>query len=369
MYENNQQNMNNLPPNMNGQGNPNMQRSPINMNKENNQQAMQQSNRTRPQNLAAQANNMNMGNMRQENPNMPPQNNMGQGGMPPQNNMNNMGQGNMPNGAIPNQNRNIRWNVKKAIGTRKNIEIIDTFTDNGIKVDVLEYQKLLSPKSASQAMSLTFMQKENIKARQLAIYVENSAVQLQAGAMSYFQGPLEMISGVTLGNAIGRMFAGSVTGEAMAKPVYSGSGLIVSEPSFRHFFGIMLRPGESVVVDKGMFYMASNTVKVEPVLQDNMSSAFFGKEGWFQLRLTGPGLAVCECTVCKDEIDIIELNNDILRVDGNFAILRTAGISFTVEKSAKTLAGSAASGEGLVNVYRGTGQVWLAPTIKIYGMI
>lgn len=353
-----QGNMPNQAP-MQGQGNPNMQnRGQIDIEKR------------RP--------NLNMQNM-DNNPNMP---NMGVlGNQPPMNrqpmnngapNMNsgspNMNQG-VPNGYAPNPNRNIKWNVKNAIGTRKNIEVIDTFRDNGIKVDVMEYQKLLSPRNPAQAMNLTFMQKENLKVRQLAIYVENSAVQLQAGAMSYFQGPLEMISGVTLGNAIGRMFAGSVTGEAMAKPVYSGSGLVVSEPSFRHFFGIMLRPGESVVVDKGMFYMAANTVKVEPALQENMSSALFGKEGWFQLRLTGPGLAVCECAVCKDEIDIIELNNDILRVDGNFAILRTAGISFSVEKSAKTLVGSAASGEGLVNVYKGTGQVWLAPTIKIYGMI
>lgn len=267
------------------------------------------------------------------------------------------------------QGNGIRWNVRNAIGSRKNIEIIESFVDSGIKVDVMEYQKLLSPKSPDQAMRLHFMQQENLKVRQLAIYVDNSAVQLQAGAMSYFQGPLEMISGVTLGNAIGRMFAGSVTGEAMDKPVYSGSGLIVSEPSFRHFFGLMLRPGESVIVDKGMFYMAANTVKVEPALQENMSSALFGKEGWFQLRLTGPGLAICECAVCKDEIDVIDLNNDILRVDGNFAILRTAGIQFYVDKSAKTLVGSAASGEGLVNTYRGTGQVWLAPTIKVYGMI
>jgi len=28
--------------------------------------------------------------------------------------------------------------------------------------------------------------------------------------------------------------------------------------------------------------------------------------------------------------------------------------------------GSAMSGEGLVNVFRGTGRVWLAPSIKIY---
>lgn len=40
-----------------------------------------------------------------------------------------------------------------------------------------------------------------------------------------------------------------------------------------------------------------------------------------------------------------------------------------VEGSAQTLIGSAMSGEGLVNVYRGTGQVWLAPTLKVYNML
>lgn len=399
MFENNQRNTNNLPPvpgDMSGNLPPNMNNQPsrgmINLtrNQKNMNQGSMIQNTQGMQGGMAQQRDMNQNvqgvqnrmyqndtgqrvdinkNVQQNSPNMGMNPNM-PNGTPI--NRQPMNQGNMPNNGMngmPNNGRHIAWTVKNAIGTRKNIEIIDTFKDNGIKVDVMEYQKLLSPKNAAQAMNLTFMQRENVKVRQLAIYVDNNAVQLQAGAMSYFQGPLEMISGVTLGNAIGRMFAGSVTGEAMAKPVYSGSGLIVSEPSFRHFFGLMLRPGESVIVDKGMFYMASNTVKVEPALQDNMSSALFGKEGWFQLRLTGPGLAVCECAVCKDEIDIIELNNDILRVDGNFAILRTAGIQFTVEKSAKTLVGSAASGEGLVNVYKGTGQVWLAPTIKVYNMI
>ena len=59
----------------------------------------------------------------------------------------------------------------------------------------------------------------------------------------------------------------------------------------------------------------------------------------------------------------------MLRVDGNFAVLRSASLQFTVERSAKSLLGSAVSGEGLVNVYRGTGSVWLAPTIKVYSTI
>ena len=66
------------------------------------------------------------------------------------------------------------------------------------------------------------------------------------------------------------------------------------------------------------------------------------------------------------EINRIKLNNDILRVDGNFALLRTGGIQMSVEPVSQSLIGSAMSGEGLVNVFRGTGEVWIAPTIKVY---
>jgi len=78
---------------------------------------------------------------------------------------------------------------------------------------------------------------------------------------------------------------------------------------------------------------------------------------------------VLESFVPICEVDMIELQNDVLKVDGNFAILRMGDVSFTVERSAKTLIGSAVSGEGLVNVFRGTGTVWLAPTLKIYSAL
>ena len=48
-------------------------------------------------------------------------------------------------------------------------------------------------------------------------------------------------------------------------------------------------------------------------------------------------------------------------MDGNLAVAWSGSLSFTVERSGKTLIGSAASGEGRVNVYRGTGKVLLAP--------
>ena len=57
--------------------------------------------------------------------------------------------------------------------------------------------------------------------------------------------------------------------------------------------------------------------------------------------------------------------NDVLKVDGNLALAWSKSLEFTVERSGKTLVGSAASGEGLVNVYRGTGKVLIAPIDKV----
>jgi len=53
-------------------------------------------------------------------------------------------------------------------------------------------------------------------------------------------------------------------------------------------------------------------------------------------------------------------------VDGNFALMRTGRIDFSVEKSTRSLLGTITSGEGLLQTFRGTGSVWLAPTQDIY---
>lgn len=256
-----------------------------------------------------------------------------------------------------------------AIGTRENVKIIDSSENKNMKIDILEYQRLMGSKNAYAAQRMYFMEKQNIRARQAAIYLNNSSVKIEPGAMSYFRGNLEMVSGVTPGNLIGRMFTGAVTGESVAQPEYRGTGMLVLEPTFKHLLTIDLQPNEEIIVDKGMFMAAQGTATVSPFMQRNISSAALGGEGIFQISIKGPGLCMLECAVPFSEIDIIDLENDTLKVDGNFAVLRTKNIDFTVERSAKTLIGSAVSGEGLVNVFRGTGQVWLAPTIKVYDML
>jgi len=120
----------------------------------------------------------------------------------------------------------------------------------------------------------------------------------------------------------------------------------------------------SIVLDDGLFLACESTLKHKAVMRSNLSSAALGNEGLFNLGIQGNGILCLESACPKEELVEITLNNDVLKVDGNMAIAWSGSLDFTVERSGKSLIGSAASGEGLVNVYRGTGKVLLAPVTK-----
>ena len=96
-------------------------------------------------------------------------------------------------------------------------------------------------------------------------------------------------------------------------------------------------------------------------MRSNVSSAVAGNEGLFNLGIQGNGVVCLESACPKEELVTISLQDDVLKIDGNMAIAWSGSLDFTVERSGKSLIGSAASGEGLVNVYRGTGKVLMAP--------
>ena len=71
-------------------------------------------------------------------------------------------------------------------------------------------------------------------------------------------------------------------------------------------------------------------------------------------------LFACCLTGCLSEDRL-----DDVKIDGSMAVAWSGGLEFTVERSGKSLLGSAVSGEGLVNVFRGTGKVLMAPVDKV----
>lgn len=227
---------------------------------------------------------------------------------------------------------------------------------------VVEYQRDLSVRPEN-AVTAYYASQMNVRKRQVVCDLAKSNVTVQAGAMQWMAGDVKATTGVKgVGDFFGKAVRGSVTGESAIKPEYTGNGTLVLEPTYKHI--LLLDVGNwngSVVLDDGLFLACESALRHKAVMRSNFSSAVAGNEGLFNLGIQGSGIVCLEAPCPKEELVEIVLDNDVLKVDGNFAIAWSGSLDFTVERSGKSLIGSAASGEGLVNVYRGTGKVLLTP--------
>lgn len=229
---------------------------------------------------------------------------------------------------------------------------------------VLEYVQDASV-SPMNAMNEYFMSKMHVRRRQVVIDIDkdHSAI-IQAGAMQWMGGNVQATSGVKgIGDFLGKALKGAVTKETAVKPEYVGEGCLVLEPTYKYI--ILADIGKwgpaGMTIEDGMFLACDANVKSKVVARKNLSSAVLGNEGLFNLSLQGNGVAALESNVPEDELIEVILENDELKIDGNLAVCWSSNLDFTVERSTKTLVGSAVSGEGLVNVYRGTGRVLMCP--------
>ena len=195
---------------------------------------------------------------------------------------------------------------------------------------VIEYARDLSV-TPSTAITAYFANEMNVRKRQLFIELKDNAYTLSAGTMQWTAGDVTVESGIKgVGDFLGKAMKGVVTKESVVKPVYKGNGVIMLEPTYKHILleDISTWKG-GIVLDDGLFLACEDRVKQSVTMRSNLSSAVLGNEG--------------------------------LRIDGSFAIAWSATLDFTVEKSTKTLIGSGITGEGFVNVYKGTGKVLLSP--------
>ncbi len=228
---------------------------------------------------------------------------------------------------------------------------------------VVEYDRDLSVNKENAAENF-FMSKMGVRRRQLVCDLsQTSGVTMQAGAMQWMVGRVEATTGIKgVGDLLGKAMRGKVTGESAIKPEYVGDGTVCLEPTYRHLILMDLADWNGgVVLDDGLFLACESKIRHSAKMRSNLSSAVAGNEGLFNLALTGSGIFCVESLCPMEELVIIDLDNDVLKIDGNFAIAWSSSLDFTVERSGKSLIGSAASGEGLVNVYRGTGRVLMQP--------
>jgi len=246
---------------------------------------------------------------------------------------------------------NLETSCRKITKTVGNFHVLEYFYDASV--------------SPANAMNEYYMSKMNVRRRQVVIEIshDHSAV-IQAGTMQWMGGVVQATSGVKgIGDLFGKALKGAVTKETAVKPEYVGDGYLVLEPTYKYIIlqDISNWGPVGMTIEDGMFLACDARVKRNIVARKTLSSAVLGGEGLFNMNLQGNGVVALESNVPEEELIEIELENDELKIDGNMAMCWSSNLDFTVERTTKTLVGSAVSGEGLVNVYRGTGRVLMSP--------
>ena len=119
---------------------------------------------------------------------------------------------------------------------------VSNFTENDdVKVlselgafQIIEYQRDLSV-SPSSAVTAYFSAQMNVKKRQLVCHLHKSHVTIQAGAMQWMLGNVNATTGIKgVGDFLGKAVRGKASGESAIKPEYTGDGLLVLEPTYKH---------------------------------------------------------------------------------------------------------------------------------------
>ena len=240
---------------------------------------------------------------------------------------------------------------------RKFIKTVDNF-------HVLEYVQDASV-SPMNAIDEYFMSKMNVRRRQVVIDISKDHLAvIQSGSMQWMGGNVQATSGVKgIGDLFGKALKGAVTKESAVKPEYVGEGCLVLEPTYKYIIlqDVSKWGAVGMTIEDGMFLACDARVRRNVIARKNVSSAVLGGEGLFNMSLQGNGVVALECNVSEDELIEVQLENDELKIDGNLAVCWSSNLEFTVERTTKTLVGSAVSGEGFVNVYRGTGKVLMSP--------
>ncbi len=250
--------------------------------------------------------------------------------------------------------------------------VTESITRGQTTFELLEYQPLAGTEPFGVAERLYTLNRAGVRMRQLRIRLANDAVRTEPGALQFMKGQISMESNTGMGGGLGGLMKGALaaarTGETMFKPMYKGVGELYLEPTFGHYWLMELK-GETIFADQGLFAACEDSVKVEAHKVESFSARVAGGEGRYQTKVSGVGVVVLRIPVPRSEIVPVTLENETLQVDGSFALLRTGEVQFTVEKASNSLMGAVTSGEGLLQTFRGTGTVWIAPTQPLYAMM
>ena len=189
--------------------------------------------------------------------------------------------------------------------------------------------------------------------------INNEQIRAESGALHYMRGRIDIS---TTAPSVGGLLKSLVTSENIFRPVYSGVGEIFFGPPIFGEYHILELNNEEWIIEQGSYVCSDYAIEVG-VWRNKAFTALLGGEGWFQTLVKGTGRVVMQA---PGYVERIELRGEKLSVDGKFALARTSGLKFEVQRASRSMLGSVTSGEGLLSTFEGTGVVLMAPVPNIF---
>lgn len=181
----------------------------------------------------------------------------------------------------------------------------------------------------------------------------------QSGGMSWQTDGIEMNTNTRGGfmKGLGRMFAGESMFIAHYTATVDGAKITFASNVAGSVVPVDVSKAQGLILQKGAFLCAQDSVNLETVLTKKLSSGFFGGEGFILQRLSGTGMAFME--VDGDMVQVDLQPGEVLKVDTGNVVAFTPGVAYEIE-TIKGLGNILVGGEGLfLTKLTGPGRVFL----------
>ncbi|MFO8082280.1 MAG: TIGR00266 family protein [Armatimonadota bacterium] len=188
---------------------------------------------------------------------------------------------------------------------------------------------------------------------------QGESVYTEAGGMAWMTANIDMDTNMK-GGLMGALKR-KISGESLFMTDYtcnSGTGFITFTPEVPGKVLVQdLAAGQSLICQRDAFMVAASSVQLDMHTHKRLGAAFFGGEGIFMQKVTGPGLAFFEI-----DGEVVEYNLEAgqsLKVDPGHIAMLDPTVNFDIGR-VEGIKNIFLSGEGLflANV-TGPGRVWL----------
>lgn len=214
---------------------------------------------------------------------------------------------------------------------------------------------------------VTHVAVEKTDVYQIGVELKGGSIVFEPGAFQYSHGKIgaELIRHEPDKGFFSRAVASAGTGESPYANKLSGVGTIWGEPKRSHFIvGTMDGPDDALLLDDKAFYACTSGIALSTHVHKAVSGALSGN-GLMQPKITGSGIFVVESPVPVEELDVIELEGGEAIIDGDYMLMYSAKLDVAIGPLVEGVRNAMRSGEGLVYKFKGTGTIYVMPTLRI----